>query len=89
LRRFCRTRSSRRSDILVGNFGNGRINAFNPSTGAYEGRLRSSHGHTIAIDGLWGLRFGNGNAARDNELLFSAGPDDESHGLLGKIVATR
>ncbi len=75
--------------LLVGNFGNGRINAFNPSTGAYEGRLRTSHGHTIAIDGLWGLRFGNGNAARDNELLFSAGPDDESHGLLGKIVATR
>jgi hypothetical protein len=38
------------------------------------------------IDGLWGLRFGNGNAALTNELVFSAGPDDESHGLLGKIV---
>ena len=46
------------------------------------------HGQPIAIDGLWGLRFGNGNAAKTDELLFSAGPDDESHGLLGKIVAS-
>ena len=73
--------------LLVGNFGNGRINAFNATTGAREGQLRDSHGRPIAIDGLWGLRFGNGNAAKTSELLFSAGPDDESHGLLGKIVA--
>ncbi len=73
--------------LLVGNFGNGRINAFDPTTGAHEGQLRDSHGRPITIDGLWGLRFGNGNAARTNELLFSAGPDGESHGLLGKIVA--
>ena len=58
------------------------------STGAREGQLRDAHGHPIAIDGLWGLRFGNGNAAKTDELLFSAGPDDESHGLLGKIVAS-
>jgi uncharacterized protein (TIGR03118 family) len=75
--------------LLVGNFGNGRINAFDIRTGAREGQLRDSHGHPIAIDGLWGLRFGNGNAAKTDELLFSAGPDDESHGLLGKIVASR
>jgi len=73
----------------VGNFGNGRINAFDVRTGAHEGQLRDSHGRPIAIDGLWGLRFGNGNAAKTDELLFSAGPDDESHGLLGKIVASR
>jgi uncharacterized protein (TIGR03118 family) len=73
-------------DLLVGNFGNGRINAFNARTGAREGQLRDSHGKPITIDGLWGLRFGNGNAAKTDELLFSAGPDDESHGLLGKIV---
>jgi len=72
--------------LLVGNFGNGRINAFSPTTGAYEGQLRTSGGHPLTIDGLWGLRFGNGNAAKTGELLFSAGPDDESHGLLGKIV---
>jgi len=73
--------------LLVGNFGNGRINAFNAQTGAYLGQLRQSAGRPIAIDGLWGLRFGNGNAAKTTELLFSAGPDGESHGLLGKIVA--
>jgi hypothetical protein len=38
------------------------------------------------IDGLWDLKFGNGNAAKTGQLLFSAGPDGESHGLLGKIV---
>jgi uncharacterized protein (TIGR03118 family) len=73
-------------DLLVGNFGDGRINAFDPVSGAFEGQLRDSHGRPLTIDGLWGLRFGNGNAAKTGELLFSAGPDDESHGLLGKIV---
>jgi uncharacterized protein (TIGR03118 family) len=73
--------------LLVGNFGNGRINAFNARTGAYLGQLRQPGGKPIAIDGLWALRFGNGNAAKTTELLFSAGPDGESHGLLGKIVA--
>ena len=73
--------------LLVGNFGNGEINAFNPNTGARLGELRDTHGRRIVIDGLWALRFGNGNAAKTNELLFSAGPNGESHGLLGKIVA--
>ena len=73
-------------DLLVGNFGNGHINVCNPATGAHLGQLRRQNGRPIAIDGLWGLRFGNGNAAKTNELIFSAGPDDESHGLLGKIV---
>jgi uncharacterized protein (TIGR03118 family) len=73
--------------LLVGNFGNGRINAFNATTGRFEGQLRATNHHPISIDGLWALMFGNGNAARTNELLFSAGPDDESHGLVGKIVA--
>ena len=40
----------------------------------------------IVIDGLWGLRFGNGAAAKTGELLFSAGPNHESDGLLGKLV---
>jgi uncharacterized protein (TIGR03118 family) len=76
-------------DLLVGNFGNGRINVFDPMSGAFKGQLRGRHGHPLTIDGLWGLRFGNGNAAKTDELLFSAGPDDESHGLLGKIVFLR
>jgi uncharacterized protein (TIGR03118 family) len=73
--------------LLVGNFGNGRINVYNPTTGAQKGQLRQPNGRAIVIDGLWALRFGNGNAAKTGELLFSAGPDGESHGLLGKIVA--
>jgi uncharacterized protein (TIGR03118 family) len=73
--------------LLVGNFGNGKINAFNATTGRFMGELRNTHEHPIRIDGLWALMFGNGNAAKTHELLFSAGPDDESHGLLGKIVA--
>ena len=73
--------------LLVGNFGDGRINAYNPNTGTHLGQLRGSQGKPIDIDGLWGLMFGNGNAAKTGELVFSAGPDGESHGLLGKIVA--
>jgi uncharacterized protein (TIGR03118 family) len=73
-------------DLLVGNFGNGHINVYNPVNGRHLGQLRRPNGKPIVIDGLWGLMFGNGNAARTNQLIFSAGPDDESHGLLGKIV---
>jgi uncharacterized protein (TIGR03118 family) len=73
-------------DLLVGNFGNGRINAYDPTTGRHLGQLRQPNGRAIVIDGLWGLKFGNGNAAKTGQLVFSAGPDDESHGLLGKIV---
>jgi len=74
-------------DLLVGNFGNGHINVFGAMSGAFKGQLRGAHDRPIVIDGLWALRFGNGNAAKTDEMLFSAGPDDESHGLLGKIVA--
>ena len=77
------------NDLLVGNFGNGHINVYNPVTGKHLGQLKRPSGKAIVIDGLWGLRFGNGNAARTNQLIFSAGPDGESHGLLGKIVANR
>ena len=75
-----------RGSLLVGNFGDGRIDAFNATTGHFEGRLRDPHGRAIAIDGLWGLQVGNGNAAKTDQLVFSAGPGGESHGLLGKIV---
>jgi uncharacterized protein (TIGR03118 family) len=73
-------------DLLVGNFGNGHINVYDPATGAHLGQLRRANGRPIVIDGLWGLRFGNGNAAKTNQLVFSAGPGGEAHGLLGKIV---
>jgi hypothetical protein len=62
-------------DLLVGNFGNGHINVYSPATGAHLGQLRRANGRPIVIDGLWGLQFGNGNAAQTNQLIFSAGPD--------------
>ncbi len=76
-------------DLLVGNFGDGHINVYNPVTGNHLGQLRTPNGKPIVIDGLWGLKFGNGNAAKTNQLIFSAGPDGESHGLLGKIVVSQ
>jgi uncharacterized protein (TIGR03118 family) len=76
------------NDLLVGNFGDGRINAFDATTGALLGTLSSSKGHPLVTEGLWGLAFGNGTTAGDtNTLFFTAGPDGESHGLLGKITA--
>jgi len=71
-------------DILVGNFGDGRITAFD-STGHMEGQLRRPNGMPVVIDGLWGLRFGNTAFGGGNGLVFSAGPDDEVHGLLGVL----
>ena len=59
--------------LLVGNFGDGRINAYDPNTGQWLGTLRRPNGDPIAIDGLWGLRFGNGVTGGPNDLLFSAG----------------
>src|SRR5229473_788317 len=74
------------NDVLVGNFGDGRINAFDPTTGAFHGQLRRN-GHPITINGLWGLAFGNGGAAGDaNTLFFAAGLNDEADGLFGSIV---
>jgi uncharacterized protein (TIGR03118 family) len=78
-------------DLLVGNFGNGKINAFDlQPNGTYQfrGQLQDGNGSVIAIDGLWALRFGNGAAAGSTDtLFFTAGPDDESHGLFGKVGA--
>lgn len=81
-------------DLLVGNFGDGAINAYNPATGAFLGSLAGSNGSALAIQGLWGLSFGNGAQGQDpNTLYFTAGiPGDgavEDHGLFGAVaVAT-
>jgi len=74
-------------DLLVGNFGDGRINAYDPRTGAFRGRLRHEDGRPIEIEGLWALRFGNGVTGDPTTLLFTAGIDDEAHGLFGAIQA--
>jgi uncharacterized protein (TIGR03118 family) len=73
--------------LLVGNFGDGRINAYDPWTGAFRGRLRHEDGRPIQIEGLWALRFGNGVTGDPTTLLFTAGIDDEAHGLFGAIQA--
>jgi uncharacterized protein (TIGR03118 family) len=73
-------------DLLVGNFGDGRINVFNPA-GAFLEQLTTSGGDPVSVDGLWGLQFGNGAAGGAlDTLYFSAGPDDESHGLFGSFA---
>ena len=74
------------SDLLIGNLGDGRINAFNPTTGAWLGALADGNGTPIAIDGLWGIAFGNGiNSQPMNTLFYAAGPNNESNGVYGRI----
>jgi uncharacterized protein (TIGR03118 family) len=76
--------------LLVGNFGDGKIHAYDPDTGAFNGTVRGNDGSAIVIDGLWALE-----AGPKSNVTFTAGPDDETHGLLGLIaplgptVATR
>jgi uncharacterized protein (TIGR03118 family) len=83
--------------LLVGNFGDGRINAYDlfPGNtvlrlirGLFRGTLSDANGNPISIDGLWGLSFGNGVASgATNQLFFTAGIQDEAHGLYGMITA--
>lgn len=72
--------------LLVGNFGDGRINAFNPITGRYLGALQGSSGAPLVLPGLWGLIPGNGGKGGDvNMVYYTAGPNDESDGAFGQI----
>jgi uncharacterized protein (TIGR03118 family) len=73
-------------DILVGNFKDGRINAFD-SRGNFHGALRRPDGHPVSIDGLWALAFGGGAKSSPESLYFTAGPDDETNGVFGVINA--
>jgi uncharacterized protein (TIGR03118 family) len=72
-------------DILVGNFGNGKINAFD-SDGNFLGTLRDRKGKAIVIDGLWTLTLGGGRNSSSSTLYFTAGPNDETDGLFGTIT---
>jgi uncharacterized protein (TIGR03118 family) len=74
-------------DILVGNFGNGRINVYDPTSGEFRGELSRPDGGPIVIDGLWGLRFAPATpGAGPNTLFFTAGLNHEADGLFGTIV---
>ena len=73
--------------ILIGQFGSGKIAAFDPATGYFTGLLRSENHQAMRIDGLWALSFGNGAGAGPlTTLYFTAGPEEEAHGLFGSIT---
>ena len=73
-------------DLLVANFGDGMIHAYNPTTGAFVETLQDGSGNPIAIDGLWALDFGNGGASGSvTSLYFTAGPNGETDGLFGEL----
>ena len=71
--------------ILIGNFGNGRINAFDDN-GRFIDELDDAQGKPLVIDGLWTLTLGGGRGSSSDTLYFTAGPNGESDGLFGNIV---
>jgi len=76
--------------LLIGNFGDGSVNAFNAVSGEHVGTMLAPDGSTLTIDGLWAITFGSGsaNGGLPTELFFTAGPNDEGNGLFGKLTAT-
>ena len=85
--------------LLVGNFGDSKVNAFDLQTGQFLGQLTDAHGNTLILNGgfkkesdtkgLWGLTFGDGqNGAATNFLFFAAGINDENDGLFGKVTVS-
>jgi uncharacterized protein (TIGR03118 family) len=74
--------------LLVGNLGDGAINAFDPLTGKFLGSLRGRDNKVLHIDGLWGIQFGNGLLSqKSNQLFYASGPNDEEDGVYGVITA--
>jgi uncharacterized protein (TIGR03118 family) len=66
-------------DLLVGNFGDGKINVYDPASGSQLGTLSDASGNPLVIDGLWGIK------VEGSKLLFAAGPNDEANGLVGLV----
>jgi uncharacterized protein (TIGR03118 family) len=73
------------NDILIGNFGDGAVNAFDPATGTFLGQLKDAAGNVIINPGLWGLVFRTDGVGSPNTLYFTAGSSGEDHGLFGAI----
>ena len=78
-------------DLLIGNFGDGRINAFHENadgTWTPSGTLKGLNGQPLSIGGLWAIQFGSGaaNNGQRNHLYFTAGPNGETAGLFGRII---
>jgi uncharacterized protein (TIGR03118 family) len=74
------------NDILIGNFGDGLINVFDPATGNMLGQLKDSTGAALVNGSLWALVFGAGGTGNPDTLYFTAGLNDEQHGLFGAIT---
>ena len=73
------------NDLLIGNFGDGVINAFDPMNGNFLGSLKDTHGSTIANPGLWALEFRAAPNFDPSTLFFTAGINNEADGLFGSI----
>ena len=73
--------------LVANNVPDGRINAFDPSSGAFLGTLRDPNGQAIVINQVWAIQFGNGaNGGKPNQLFFTAGPNNYANGLFGMIT---
>jgi uncharacterized protein (TIGR03118 family) len=73
-------------DLIIGNFGDGKVNAYDPSTGAFQATAITSGNVPLVIPGLWSLVFGNDTAgAAHNQLFFTAGPNAEMDGVFGRL----
>ena len=73
-------------DLLIGNFGDGTINSFDPATGTALGSISLASGKQLVIPGLWALAFGNGAANQPTTALFyTAGPNNQADGVFGRI----
>jgi uncharacterized protein (TIGR03118 family) len=77
------------NDLLVGNFGNGTINAFDPSTGAFLGTITGANGNAVVNNNLWALevRPNGGASSNPNALYFDAGINGQADGLFGEITS--
>jgi uncharacterized protein (TIGR03118 family) len=76
--------------LLVGNFGDGRINAFDQAAGAWLGTVNDTNGTPFSVNGLWGIAFGNGgNGGDTHTLYFTAGLNAEADGLFGSLTPVR
>jgi uncharacterized protein (TIGR03118 family) len=74
--------------LLVGNFGDGQINAFDPASGAFVAALADGTGHAFSVPGLWGIEFGNdamNQSQPHNTLFYAAGTNGEVNGDYGRI----
>jgi len=82
-----KTWGSHAGELLVGQFGNGRIETYDPESGEHTGSLRGADGHKLVIDGLWALMAGDATAGGTDTILFTAGPNGEVDGVFGVLSA--